>query len=221
MFLPTAEGLELDEFSTQTILWFKDSLFSEAKTTQQRSAGLKSPHINQTEGWTSWKYCGTWVWFSLMRVLDGAVPSCGTDAQGGKHWAPSTVVLVRSDSGSAPQSSDTQSSRVSDECDCMSSAIYDSVEPVHDTYLVMNNFVTWTTYAKEKVCSKPQVKSFYLILKSLFDIYSCFWVCVNFFQLLCHLGLLWHSLNEGLGCTEVKDQHALSSCFVLNAPTLD
>lgn len=32
----------------------------------------------------------------------------------------------------------------------------------------------WAFYIKQNVCSKPQVKSFYLILKSLFDIYLCF-----------------------------------------------
>lgn len=32
--------------------------------------------------------------------------------------------------------SDIQSRRVPNECDCMSSAIYDSVDPVHETYLV-------------------------------------------------------------------------------------
>lgn len=32
--------------------------------------------------------------------------------------------------------SDPQSNRVSDDCDCMSSAVYDSVESVHEMYLV-------------------------------------------------------------------------------------
>lgn len=52
----------------------------------------------------------------------------------------------------------------------------------------------WAFYTKQNVCSKPQVKSFCLFLKSLFDIYLRFefvWISFNY----THLGVLWYSLN--------------------------
>lgn len=62
----------------------------------QRNEGLKPPHINQINGWISWKYChlkycGTQVWSSLTRAVDRAAPSLAL-----MHWE------VSAPAGAAP-----------------------------------------------------------------------------------------------------------------------
>lgn len=66
--------------NTEMELWKKGHFVFRSQNGTQRNEGLKPPHINQNNGWISWKYCDlkycrTWMWSSLTRAVDRAAPS--------------------------------------------------------------------------------------------------------------------------------------------------
>lgn len=66
--------------NTEMELWKKGHFVFRSQNGTQRNEGLKPPHINQNNGWISWKYCDlkycrTWVWSSLTRAVDRSAPS--------------------------------------------------------------------------------------------------------------------------------------------------